>query len=297
MEMINTNEVAKKWNISERRIRKLCENNLIDGAIKENGFWKVPKNANKPQDRRYKSRKRIVVVTNSVLAGEIIANEFIIQGYNVTLISEKRLELEEVQCFECNINNCREMENIICNIDRIDNMIIFPSSYLPKTILETTEEDFDYYSNLIIKNTYNIIKYSIDKIRNSKGSITILHSSVALNPEPGAAIYSMLQTSLVMLGKALAIREGGYGVRVNNIALGPAKTDKLMEKVTRTQIKEWKNINPLGVSFKFNDCLDILVGLANAKGGYSKMTGTVIPIDGGESIADAYTFTQKGGDK
>jgi len=296
MRMISTGEIAKIWDISERRIRKLCENNLIKGAVKENGFWKIPKDAIKPQDRRYKSRKRIVVVTNSAFAGEIIANEFIIQGYKVSLISEDKLNLNEVQCFKCNINDSKEIESIIDSIDRIDNLIIFPSSYLPKTILETTDEDFDYYSNLIIKNTYNTIKFAIEKIRKSKGSITILHSSVALNPEPGAAIYSMLQASLVMLGKALAIREGKFGVRINNIALGPAKTDKLMEKVTQTQIIEWKNINPLGVSFKFDDCLDILVNLANAKGGYSKMTGAVIPIDGGESIADAYTFTQKGGD-
>ena len=68
-----------------------------------------------------------------------------------------------------------------------------------------------------------------------------------------------------------------------------------MEKVTNTQIREWKNINPLGVSFKFEDCLDILVNLANAKGGFSKMTGAVIPIDGGETIASAYTSISKEG--
>ena len=296
MKMISTNEISNRWDISERRIRKLCENGLIKGAIKRDGVWQIPEDAKKPADRRYKSRKRSVVVTNSSFAGEIIANEFIVQGYKVSLITEENLSLKDVQCFKCDINNSEEIKNIFNKIDRIDNLIIFPSSYLPKTILETTEEDFNYYSNLIIKNTFNTIKYGIDKIRKNKGSITILHSSVALNPEPGAAIYSMLQASLVMLGKALAIREGKFGVRVNNIALGPAKTDKLMEKVTQTQIREWKNINPLGVSFKFEDCLDILVGLANSKGGYSKMTGTVIPIDGGESIADAYTFTQKGGD-
>ena len=295
MKMLSTNEIARKWDISERRIRKLCENNLIKGAIKEKGSWKIPNNSNKPQDRRYKSRKRIVIATNSSFAGEKIANEFAYRGYKVTLISEKKVNLPDIQCFNCDINNTKKIKKLFDNIERIDNLIVFASSYLPKTIIETTEEDFNYYSNLIIKNTYNIIKYSIDKIRNCKGSITILHSSVGLNPEPGAAIYSMLQASLVMFGKALAIREGSFGVRVNNVALGPARTDKLMEQVTQTQIREWKNINPLGASFKFDDCLDILVNLANAKGGFAKMTGTVIPIDGGESIADAYTLTQKGG--
>ena len=56
MRMISTGEIAKIWDISERRIRKLCENNSIKGAVKENGFWKIPKDAIKPQDRRYKSR-------------------------------------------------------------------------------------------------------------------------------------------------------------------------------------------------------------------------------------------------
>ena len=67
MKMISTNEISKRWDISERRIRKLCENGLIKGAIKRDGVWQIPEDAKKPPDRRYKSRKRSVVVTNSSL--------------------------------------------------------------------------------------------------------------------------------------------------------------------------------------------------------------------------------------
>ena len=126
MEMLNTTEIAKKWNISERRVRKLCENNLIEGVIKENGFWKIPGNTKKPQDRRYKSRKRIAIVTNSTFAGKIIANEFITQGYEVSLISEEDIDLKELQYFKCEINDFEKLKNIFDNIDRIDSLIIFP---------------------------------------------------------------------------------------------------------------------------------------------------------------------------
>lgn len=237
--------------------------------------------------------KKVVIVTNSILASEKLSSTFINNNYDVNIISNNKLKINGATSFECNTNDVNILNSIFEKIDRIDCLIIFPSSYLPKNITETTEREFDFYSDLIIKHTYNAIKYSINKIRKNNGNIIILHSSVAINAEPGATIYSMLQSTLIMLCKSLAIREGKNSVRVNNIALGPAQTDELMKIVTEEQISEWKKINPLGVSFDFDDFLNIIFDLANGTGAYSKMTGSIITIDGGESIADAYSVTQK----
>lgn len=242
------------------------------------------------------TKKNVVIVTSSISAAKDLTNSFNNKNFDVNVILKEEFDDKSINSYKCEINDTMKMKEIFNNFDKIDVLIIFPSSYLPKTICETTVEDFDHYSNLIIKQTYNAIKYALPAIRRSQGNIIILNSSVAINCEPGATIYSMIQSTLIMLGKALAIREGKNGVRVNNIALGPARTDELMKKVSDEQIDEWKNINPLGVSFEFSDFLNIIVDIADGKGGYSKMTGTVIPIDGGESIADEYTSTQKGGE-
>ena len=52
MEFMTTKEAVQKWNISERRIRKLLQDGRIEGAIKVGNNWNIPINANKPADKR-----------------------------------------------------------------------------------------------------------------------------------------------------------------------------------------------------------------------------------------------------
>ena len=52
MEYMTTKEAVLKWNISERRIRRLLQDGRIIGAIKVGNTWNIPLDANKPFDRR-----------------------------------------------------------------------------------------------------------------------------------------------------------------------------------------------------------------------------------------------------
>ena len=52
MEYMTVKDFIKKWNISERRIRKLLQEGRIEGAYKVGKNWNIPKNANKPIDKR-----------------------------------------------------------------------------------------------------------------------------------------------------------------------------------------------------------------------------------------------------
>lgn len=55
MDYITTKEAAKKWGISERRLQVICNEKLIPGATKFGRVWAIPKDAQKPADRRLKS--------------------------------------------------------------------------------------------------------------------------------------------------------------------------------------------------------------------------------------------------
>lgn len=55
-EYISAKEAAEKWGISERRIQKLCEGKRIEGVVRFGHAWAIPKNAEKPSDRRLKKR-------------------------------------------------------------------------------------------------------------------------------------------------------------------------------------------------------------------------------------------------
>ena len=52
---ITVKQAAEKWNISERRVRVLCGEGKIRGAFQEGRGWKIPQEASKPADARYKS--------------------------------------------------------------------------------------------------------------------------------------------------------------------------------------------------------------------------------------------------
>lgn len=56
---LTVKEVAKKWGISDRRVRVLCSEGKIPGAYQKGRGWKIPIDAKKPGDSRYKSAKSI----------------------------------------------------------------------------------------------------------------------------------------------------------------------------------------------------------------------------------------------
>lgn len=59
MEYISVSEAAKKWGISERRVQKLCEENRILGVERISRIWLIPRNAEKPTDKRYKPTAKV----------------------------------------------------------------------------------------------------------------------------------------------------------------------------------------------------------------------------------------------
>jgi len=56
-EYMTVQEAAKKWNLSERRVQKLCAEDRIDGIVHLSRVWLIPKEAEKPADGRKKENK------------------------------------------------------------------------------------------------------------------------------------------------------------------------------------------------------------------------------------------------
>ena len=52
MELLTTSEMAKKWDISRRRVTTLSAEGRIEGAILKGNTWLIPENTEKPDDPR-----------------------------------------------------------------------------------------------------------------------------------------------------------------------------------------------------------------------------------------------------
>ncbi len=51
--------MAKKWNISQRRVSLYCKDGRIPGAEFKGNMWLIPEEAVKPEDPRKKKESKI----------------------------------------------------------------------------------------------------------------------------------------------------------------------------------------------------------------------------------------------
>ena len=105
---ITAKQASEKWGISDRRIRILCSEGKVPGAYQEGRGWKIPADAKKPVDGRYKSKESILQQIDRkkveldgrrpLTAGEVerLNEEFIIEyTYNSNAIEGNTLTLRE----------------------------------------------------------------------------------------------------------------------------------------------------------------------------------------------------------
>lgn len=101
-------QAAEKWGISDRRVRILCSEGKIPGVTREGRSWRIPAEAKKPEDGRYKAveslldiidRKKIELESRRPLTeGEMerLTEEFVVEyTYNSNAIEGNTLTLRE----------------------------------------------------------------------------------------------------------------------------------------------------------------------------------------------------------
>ena len=57
LNVISAKEAAEKWQISERRVQRLCESGRVEGVKRFGHSWMIPADAEKPFDLRCKNRQ------------------------------------------------------------------------------------------------------------------------------------------------------------------------------------------------------------------------------------------------
>ena len=101
-------QASEKWGISDRRIRVLCSEGKIQGAYQEGRGWKIPVDAKKPADGRYKSKESLLAQIDRkkaeldsrrpLTAGEAerLKEEFVVEyTYNSNAIEGNTLTIEQ----------------------------------------------------------------------------------------------------------------------------------------------------------------------------------------------------------
>lgn len=106
MNYIKASQAAEKWGISPRRVRMLCAEGKIEGAIQKGKLYMIPENAQKPADGRVKyniladieAKKARLSELRPLTAGEVerLREEFMVEfTYNSNAIEGNTLTLKE----------------------------------------------------------------------------------------------------------------------------------------------------------------------------------------------------------
>lgn len=103
-------QASEKWNISDRRVRVLCENGQIDGAYRIGKIWYIPDTSDKPADGRIKAKESLVSLIEKKKAeldtkrplteGEVqrLYEDFMVEyTYNSNAIEGNTLTLRETE--------------------------------------------------------------------------------------------------------------------------------------------------------------------------------------------------------
>ncbi len=169
---ISIKEAATTWQISERRVRALCMNGQIDGAVKVGKSWCVPKSAQKPSDKRsIKEENKSVIAVADVSSdiGMSIANLLLEKNFKVIGLYSKQ---ENPPALQGAILKAVDFENekdviSVCGsiVDTLSGLVITELGncdtenfelglqkyfFIPNILIRELIEKMDYFASVVL---------------------------------------------------------------------------------------------------------------------------------------------------
>ncbi|MEM1199942.1 MAG: SDR family oxidoreductase [Pseudomonadota bacterium] len=157
------------------------------------------------------------------------------------------------------------------------------------TVLDASDDDFDFSFNLNVKAHFRVIKAFLPGMLENGGGSIINMASVAgsIKGAPNRAIYGATKGAVIGLTKAVAADYVTQGIRCNCICPGTVETPSLEERIKaqgdyETTRKAFIDRQPMGRLASAEEIAALVVYLASDDSQFT--TGTTQIIDGGWSL-------------
>lgn len=136
------------------------------------------------------------------------------------------------QCDVTSNTDCRNtIESVEKEFGRIDILFNNAGVTVRKTVVDLTEDEWDFVLDVGLKGTYLLSKYTIPVMaKNGGGSIINTGSGWGLKGGDKAAAYCAVKGGIVNLTRAMAIDHGPQNIRVNSVNPGDTDTALLREE-------------------------------------------------------------------
>ena len=182
--------------------------------------------------------------------------------------------------------DCRQaVDQTLERFGKIDVLFNNAGVFHPKSIPDTTDEEWDETIDSSLKGAFLMSKYVLPSMI-ERGSGSIIHTSSGWGILGGdkAAAYCAAKGGLIVMAKAMAIDHGPDGIRVNCVCPGDVLTPMLPEDAAKRGMS-WDDYavgaadRPLGRIGTAEDIANAVLYLASDESSF--VTGEALVVDGG----------------
>jgi NAD(P)-dependent dehydrogenase (short-subunit alcohol dehydrogenase family) len=182
--------------------------------------------------------------------------------------------------------DCRNaVESVLKRWSRIDILCNCAGIAIRKDIVNTTEEEWDFALDVILKGIYLLSREAIPHMIGAGGGTIInIGSGWSLKGGPRAASYCAAKGGVVNLTRAMAIDHGKHNIRVNCVCPGDIDTPMLRSECAQlgeneeSFMREAAN-RPLARVGTPEDVANAVLFLASPMSSW--ITGAALVVDGG----------------
>ena len=248
-----------------------------------------------------RATKKVTVVTGaSGGVGRSVVDRLSREGYTVAAIGRRpargerraRAAAGATHAYTCDVADRAQVKAtvraILKDLGRIDAVVNTAAIVRRETMAKITPEAIADTLGVNLLGTMNVALACVPALKRSRGAIVNLSSALTHHPIPGLAVYTTSKGAVESFTKALAVELAPAHVRANALSLAALRSGIFRAEGTsdadyRKTLARASNYYPLkriGEPGEVAAMIAFLVGPES-----SWITGTIIPVDGGKSIA------------
>lgn len=226
---------------------------------------------------------KVAVITGGTSGiGKAIAETFTREGAAVAIASRKETELGSVDVSdEASIE--RFVKRVVSKYQHIDILVNSAGIYIAgeDNIEGLPLENAKKVLDVNFFGTLSMIKHCLPQLKQSKGCVINISSSIGTKPDEEASIYCASKAAVNMITKSIALTYAKDGVRINAIAPGPIDTPMLNKNIpNKEDMDSYIHSIPLKRAGKPEEVAELALFLATNQ----FATGGIYPLDGGETL-------------
>lgn len=188
---------------------------------------------------------------------------------------------DSARLLQADLNNPDEVRRLgrdaVAAFGQVDLLVNNASSFYPTPIDDATDADWDALMHSNLRAPYLLSQALAVTLRQQQGCIINIVDVYAEKPLEGHTLYCMAKAGLAMMTRSLA-RELGPHIRVNGVSPGPILWPEAgqMNQAAITASTALK---------RCGEPADIAGAVAWLAGDASFVTGQILAVDGGRSLA------------